>query len=35
MRVSTKESNDKQVITLKNLDVDIIDFRKLANRCEI
>lgn len=35
MRISTKESNDKQVITLKNLDVDIIDFRKLANRCEI
>ncbi len=27
--------NDKQVITLKNLDVDIIYFRKLANRCEI
>ena len=35
MRISTKESNDKQVITLKKLDVDIIDFRKLANRCEI
>ena len=35
MRISTKESNDKQVITLKNLDVDIIYFRKLANRCEI
>ena len=27
--------NDKQVITLKNSDVDIIDFRKLANRGEI